>query len=130
MVRQRVLWSSVIQLTDDYFNSLMNHAIPLYERALSRLSHNSMAMDIYAWLVQRLHRINPGNPQFVSRQNLKDQFGRGCYKDMYKFKQKFRLTLQSVRHQYPGRSCWKIKTKGITDLYLKQPTEAFCTTAA
>ena len=55
--RQRVLWSSIIQLSDDYFNSRMQHAVPLDERALSALSHNSMAMDIYSWLVQMLYRI-------------------------------------------------------------------------
>lgn len=98
--RQSVLWSSVIQLSDDYFNSLMQHAISLNNRALSALSHNSMAMDIYAWLVQRLHRIDPSKPQFVPCQNLREQFGIG-YKNMYKFKQVFRGTLLLAKCQYP-----------------------------
>lgn len=111
--RQRVLWSSVIQLTDDYFNSLMNHAIPLDERALTALSHNSMAMDIYVWLVQRLHRIDPGKPQFVSWQNLKEQFGNG-YADMSKFKQVFRKTLHLARMQYLQSSLYEIRNKGYS----------------
>ena len=110
--RQRVLWSSVIQLTDDYFNSLMNHAIPLDERALTALSYNSMAMDIYAWLVQRLHRIDYSKPQFVSWQNLKEQFGNG-YADMYKFKQVFRKTLALARTQYLQSSLYEVKNKGF-----------------
>ncbi len=109
--RQKVLWNSKIQLTDDYFNSLMNHAVPLDERALAALSHNSMAMDIYAWLVQRLHRIEPHKPQFVSWQNLKDQFGRG-YADMFKFKQVFRKTLQMASLQYPRAYLLEDKNRG------------------
>ena len=96
---KRIIWNSNVQLTDDYFNSLMNHAIPLDERALGALSHNAMALDIYAWLAQRLHRIDRDKPQFVSWQNLKDQFGSG-YGEMKKFKQVFRKTLIMVRLQY------------------------------
>lgn len=109
--RQRVLWSSAIQLTDDYFNSLLNHAIPIDERALIALSHNSMALDIYAWLVQRLHRIDKAKPQFVAWTNLKDQFGSG-YNEMGKFKQIFRRTLQMERLQYPQAHLIEDKNKG------------------
>lgn len=109
--RQRVLWASVIELTDDYFKSLMNHAIPMDERALTALSHNSMAMDIYAWLVQRLHRIDPIKPQFISWVNLKEQFGNG-YTDMYKFKQVFRKTLNLTMMQYPKARLFEDKNKG------------------
>ena len=122
----RVIWNSTIQLTDDYFNSLMNHAIPLDERALSALSHNAMALDIYAWLAQRLHRIQPGNPQFVSWQNLKDQFGMG-YGEMKKFKQVFRKTLQTVRLQYQSARLEEDDNKGLV-LYASPtpiPTKSF-----
>ena len=109
---KRVNWSSEIYLTDDYFNSLMNHAIPLDERALAALSHNAMALDIYAWLAQRLHRITYGTPQFVSWQNLKDQFGNG-YKEMKKFKEVFRKTLFFVRLQYQSARIEEAPNKGF-----------------
>lgn len=109
--RQRVLWTSNIQLTDDYYNSLANHAIPLDERALAALSHNAMALDIYAWLAQRLHRINPKEPQFLTWKALKDQFGKG-YTHMYKFKQIFRKTLAMARMQYPLANIQEQMNKG------------------
>lgn len=109
--RQRVLWTSTIQLTDDYYNSLASHAIPLDERALAALSHNAMALDIYAWLAQRLHRINPKEPQFLSWKALKDQFGKG-YNHMYKFKQIFRKTLTMARMQYPMANIQEDMNKG------------------
>jgi Plasmid encoded RepA protein len=109
---KRVMWNSTIQLTDDYFNSLMNHAIPLDERALAALSHNAMALDIYAWLVQRLHRVAPNAPAFISWQNLKDQFGSG-YGEMKKFKQVFRKTLLIVRLQYQTARIEEDVNKGL-----------------
>lgn len=119
---QRVLWSTTVQLTDDYFNSLMNHAIPLDERALAALSHSAMALDIYAWLVQRLHRIKPAEPQFLTWQTLKEQFGRG-YNQMYKFKQIFRKTLTLARSQYPQAAVYEEKNKGFWLRHSPSPIE-------
>lgn len=97
---KRVLWPSTVVLSDDYFNSLINHAIPLDERALAALSNNAMAMDIYSWLAQRLYRITPGKLQFITWQALKEQFGQG-YDRMDNFKATFRKTLQMALKQYP-----------------------------
>ena len=97
--QQRVLWPSTIRLSEDYFNSLQKHAVPLDERALSALSHSAMALDIYAWLAQRLHRIPEGRPQFIPWTAVKDQFGQG-YKRMNKFKEIFRIAMKQVLIQY------------------------------
>lgn len=97
---QKVLWPSTVKLTDDYFNSLMNHAVPLDERALAALSNNALAMDIYSWLAQRLHRIPANKPNFVPWANLKEQFGQG-YERMDHFKVAFRKTLVMALKQYP-----------------------------
>jgi hypothetical protein len=53
-----VLWPSTIQFSTRYFESLMKHAVPLNETAIARLSHNAMALDVYTWLAQRLHRVD------------------------------------------------------------------------
>lgn len=98
---QRVLWNSTIQLDSDYFQTLKNYLVPLDERAVGNLSHSAMALDMYAWLAQRLHWIKADNPQFVTWQNLKEQFGEG-YSKMGKFKEVFRHTLQQVITQYPA----------------------------
>ena len=97
--QQRVLWPSTIRLSEDYFNSLQRHAVPLDERALGALSHSAMALDIYAWLAQRLHRIPTGRPQFITWAAIKDQFGQG-YKRMNKFKEVFRVAMKQVLVQY------------------------------
>jgi hypothetical protein len=59
-----------------------------------------MGLDIYTWLAQRLHRVRPGKPAFVSWYNLKDQFGQG-FGRMDNFKRKFSDTLRAVHCVYP-----------------------------
>jgi hypothetical protein len=110
--KQRVAWSSVVKLSDDYFNSLINHAIPLDERALAALSNNALALDTYSWLAQRLHRVAKGKPEFVGWAAIKEQFGEG-YSEMFKFKQKFRQTLQIVLPQYRDARIHEDTNKGF-----------------
>ncbi len=99
--RQRVFWPSTVRLSLDYFDSLQKHAVPLDERAIAALSQSAMALDIYAWLAQRLHRVDPGRPQFVPWTAVKEQFG-WHYSTIRKFRQVFRQTLGVVRSQYRG----------------------------
>jgi hypothetical protein len=110
--RQKTLWNSNVKLSDEYFNSLINHAIPLDERALAALSNNALALDTYSWLAQRLHRVEIGKPEFVHWEGLKEQFGEG-YADMFKFKQKFRQTLKLVLSQYKDAQIEEDKNKGF-----------------
>lgn len=101
--RQRVLWPSTVRLSLDYFESLQQHAVPLDERAIAALAHSALALDIYAWLAQRLHRVKPGQPQFVPWSALKAQFG-WHYSRMVEFRRVFRRTLEMVLSQYRAAS--------------------------
>ena len=98
--RQQVLWPKVVELSRDYLDSLERHAVPLDETALGALSHNAMALDVYAWLAQRLHRVPKGHDQLVTWVNLHDQFGVG-YGRLFKFRQVFRRVLRQVLTVYP-----------------------------
>jgi hypothetical protein len=99
--RQRVLWPSVVHLSGEYFTSLVHHAVPLDERAIGALSHSAMALDVYAWLAQRLHRIKKPNRQFIPWAVLKDQFGPD-FERVRKFREKFLLALRQVHVVYPA----------------------------
>jgi len=74
--------------------------VPLDERALAALSHLAMALDIYAWLAQRLHRIPRGKPQFITWAAIKGQFGEG-HSRMDNFKAVFRTAMFQVLGCYP-----------------------------
>ena len=99
--RQRVLWPTIIQFSSEYFESLQAHAVPLDEAHISALCHSAMALDIYAWLAQRLHRIPPGKPITISWIALHNQFGQGYNPDRVdKFRQVFRVALKEVLTVY------------------------------
>ena len=67
----------MVELSPRYFDTLRKHAVPLDERAIGALANSPMALDVYAWLAQRLCRIRPRREQFVSWAALRDQFGLG-----------------------------------------------------
>ena len=93
--RQRVLWPSTIRLSLDYWESLKAHAVPLDEDHIARLSHSALALDIYAWLANRLHRIPANKPITVSWPALHGQFGQG-YNRIDHFRAAFRVALKEV----------------------------------
>ncbi len=97
--RQRVLWPSTVRLSGDYFDSLTRHAVPLHDRALMALSGNAMALDVYAWLAQRLHRVDPFKPVLVPWPALRAQFG-WHYDRLRDFRRAFSQTIDLVHGQY------------------------------
>jgi hypothetical protein len=99
--RQRVLWPSTVRLSADYFASIQNHAVPLARPAIRALAHSSMALDVYCWLAQRLHRIAEGKHQVVSWTALRDQFGPD-YSRVRDFRRVFVAVLRAVLAVYPG----------------------------
>ena len=97
---QRVLWPATLRLSLDYFDSLSRYAVPLDERAIASLAHSAMALDIYVWLSQRLHRIPAGKGQLVAWTAVMEQFGQG-YSAIRFFRRDFLALLAQVRIAYP-----------------------------
>jgi hypothetical protein len=91
----RVVWPKQIVLSQDYFHDLNAHAVPLVEDHIRALSHNAMALDIYAWLAHRLHRIARHRPQQISWLRLWGQFGHN-YELLFNFRRDFRKALKQV----------------------------------
>jgi len=109
---QRVLWPSTLKLSLDYFESLNRFAVPLDERAIAALAHSAVALDIYCWLAQRLHRIPPERGQLVTWVNLQEQFGQG-YNRIRKFREFFTGLLPQIHAAYPD-ACFMIDKRGMT----------------
>lgn len=97
---QRTLWPGELELSEDFFDTLTRHAVPLDYRALAALKHSALALDIYTWLAHRLQRVRDHRGTKVSWSNLKEQFGQdyGRSKD---FKKSFRHALKQVCLVYP-----------------------------
>ena len=97
---QWVLWPATVRLSEEYFQSLGKHAVPLDHRAVAALSSSSMALDVYAWLAQSLHRIPSGKPQQITWLAMYEQFGQG-FARLRDFRRNFLQTLHQVQAAYP-----------------------------
>jgi|SRR4051794_24228380 len=97
--RQRIMWPAVVELSPRYFDSLTRHAVPLDERSIGALANSPLALDVYAWLAQRLHRVPGGKPQAVTWSALFEQFGFG-FSRLRDFRREFLETLRAVQAHY------------------------------
>lgn len=98
---QHSLWPGVMELSQEFYDTLTHHAVPLDYRALGALKHSALALDIYTWLAHRLCRVNKAQGVMLSWQNLMDQFGQE-YATSRNFKHEFRAQLRQVLSVYPG----------------------------
>ena len=97
---QVAFWPGEVHLSEEFFGSLMNHAVPLDPRALASLTHSSLAFDIYTWLAYRLRGVDKREGVRVSWRQLHGQFGQeyDCPKN---FRRKFKGALRQVLTVYP-----------------------------
>jgi len=108
--QQRALWPGVMVLSEDYYGSLIESAVPLDNRALHALKGSALTLDVYAWLAHRLHRID-GRGVTLHWKALREQFaqeyqGKDPDKD---FKKEFMPALKKVLAVYP-----QAKVKPVT----------------
>lgn len=97
---QTTMWPGVLELSSEFFDTLVSHAVPLDYRALAALKHSALALDIYTWLAHRLCRVDRPTGVKVSWENLREQFGQE-YGDPKDFKKEFRHSLRQVCTVYP-----------------------------
>jgi len=100
---QRALWPGVVLLSEAYYKELVDHGVPLDNRALLALKGSALALDVYTWLAHRLHRIE-GRPVILHWKSLREQFaheyqGKDPDKD---FKKRFVQALQASLAVYPS----------------------------
>ena len=95
---QMPLWRETIRLDEGFYQSLLEHPLPVREAAIRGIAHRSMALDVYIWLAYRLHRLT--KPTDVSWKALYDQFG-GGFQHLRQFRAKFREPLALALAAYP-----------------------------
>ena len=95
---QLQLWQESVKLDEGFYQSLIEHPLPLREAAIKKVSRRSMAIDIYVWLAYRLHTLSRPTP--VSWKALHEQFGAG-FNRLRAFREKFREPLALALAAYP-----------------------------
>jgi len=106
---QMPLWRETIRLDEGFYESLIEHPLPVREAAIREIAHRSMALDVYVWLAYRLHRLT--KPTSVSWKALFDQFGGGFHR-LRDFRAKFREPLVLALAAYPEADV-EIDEKGV-----------------
>ena len=95
---QLSLWQHAVKLDEGFYQSLIEHPLPLLESAIRQIARRSMAIDTYVWLAYRLHRLD--RPVSISWRALHEQFGTG-FQRVRAFKEKFKEPLSLALAAYP-----------------------------
>lgn len=105
------------KLSEMFFEQLKRHPVPIEEAAISSLSNNSMAIDVYCWLAYRLHSLD--KPTFISWKALHAQFGTavGLLRNFRAF---FRTTLDLALSVYPEAKV-TVEERGLTLIPSRPP---------
>ena len=98
--QQTTLWPGTLELSERFFETLREYAVPMDPRALAALRHSALALDVYTWLAHRLHRVNSVSGTRLSWENLRAQFGQE-YSDPKNFKKEMNKALRQVLAVYP-----------------------------
>lgn len=93
------LWQDRVQLNEAFYQSLIDHPVPISELALREIGGKSMAIDVYIWLAYRLHALD--RPMPVTWLALHRQFGAGVALVKH-FKRPFAEALATALAAYPG----------------------------
>jgi Plasmid encoded RepA protein len=97
---QHSFWPSEIVLTDQFYQSLKEHAIPHDFRALAAIQNKPRAIDVYLWLTQRLYHISHNRPLLMRWKDLHELFGGES--PLKAFKRDFPKDLRAARTSYPN----------------------------
>ena len=70
---ERALWESKIELSEDFFNEIINHPVPLDMNILKALKRSSLGLDLYLWGTYRTFALT--HPLRLSWRQVYHQFG-------------------------------------------------------
>ena len=96
---QRMLWTPTMTLSDEFFNTIQHHRVPIDTGHLAQLARSPRRMDLYAWLSYRTGRIPHGRRKPISLRALQAIFGPDIsrYAD---FKARLRRDLKAIHTVY------------------------------
>lgn len=114
---QMPLWQERVELDEGFYRSLIDHPLPLREKAIKAVSSRSMAIDLYVWLAYRLHVLE--RPLEISWPALKVQFGE-AYKEIRFFRRDVLPSLELALAAYPEAHVTIDEKMGLT-LYPSPP---------
>ena len=96
----RTLWDNKIELSQDFFNELISHPVPLDMNILKAMKRSALGLDLYLWLTYRtfslvapkrlawsaLYRQFGADPARGSDKRAVDNFRTDCLRELKKIK--------------------------------------------
>ena len=70
---QPMLWESKIELSEDFFNEIISHPVPLDMNTLNALKRSSLGLDLYLWITYRTFALRA--PLRLTWRQVYRQFG-------------------------------------------------------
>lgn len=107
---QRSLWPSTVTFSEEMFESLKRHAIPVNIQAIKAIQGSARKLDLYFWLGYRLNNIE--ETLHISWQALSEQFGTGFTRQR-DFHRKLGEEIAHIKEIFP-RLPIKLNEQGIT----------------
>ena len=105
-------WDSTIELTQDFFNEICSHPVPVDLNILTALKRSSLGLDVYVWLTYRVHMLNlSGDPSLaLSWPLLYKQFGAAPDNASHNgavqsFRLHFERELEKIKQAWPELNC-------------------------
>ena len=102
---ERVLWQSRIELSEKFFNEIIQHPIPLDMNTLTALKRCALGLDLYLWLTYRTFTLRV--PQHLTWRHLYSQFDAdpsktGNHDTVQYFRRKVLRELKKIKIAWPG----------------------------
>ena len=97
---QRTFWTPTMTLSDEFFDVIQQHRVPIDTSHLARFARSPRRMDLYAWLSYRTPRIPPGKRQAVSLRALWSVFAPDIAR-LAHFKNRLKSDLKAIDEVYP-----------------------------
>jgi Plasmid encoded RepA protein len=95
------LSESYVELSEEFYQAITAHPVPADMRALRVLKQSPLALDLYAWVTYRAHRVNQAaKPVIVTWRQLQQQLG-ADFSDNREFARKLKGALAKVLALYP-----------------------------
>lgn len=108
--QRAALWRSVVVLSRDFYDEVIQRPVPVDMRALKALKRSPLSLDIYCWLSYRMSYLK--KPTTIPWRVLQMQFGADYAVDKrgrYDFKRAFLRHLKAVRLVYPEAKAEEVK---------------------
>ena len=99
-VDQHTMWTPTMTLSDEFFDAIQQHRVPIDMAHLAQLARSPRRMDLYVWLSYRTSRIAAHQTKMVSVRALHHIFGPDITRSA-DFSRKLRQDLQAIHSVYP-----------------------------